>query len=102
MSPQTRVREARAPSGDRKSLQPRIQPLVFIEDKWDGCMDGEGIVSCGAVTPFLGFRFLEDFANPNFEHCSGRVVCRFTPVVTNKRVGHLLVQQIQNYGQMSL
>ena len=97
MPSQTRMRETRASSRNSKSLQTSIEPLVFINDKWDGCMDGEGIVGCRTLVPFLSFRFLEDFTDPNFEYCGGRVVRCFTPVVTNEGVCSLLVQQIQNY-----
>ena len=75
--------EARTPSCDSKSLQSRIELLVFIHDKWDSCMDGQRIVSCGALTPPIGFCFLEDLADPDFEYGGCRVVRRFAPVVTN-------------------
>jgi len=92
MSSQTGMRETRAPSRHSKSFQPRIKPLVFVNDKWDRCMHGQGIVSGGALTPSLGFRSLKNFADPNFEYRGCHVVCGFAPIITNKRVGRLLVQ----------
>ena len=86
------MREPRASSGDSERFQARIESLIFINDKWDGCMHGQGIVSGRALMPPVGFRFLEDFADPNFEHCGCDVVRRFTPIVTDERVSHLLVQ----------
>lgn len=61
-----------------------------MDDQRDGRVDRQGVVSCGAATPPLCFRFLENFANPNFEHRCCRVIGSLTPVVADKRVGHLL------------
>jgi len=86
------MRETRAPSRYSKSFQPRIKSLVFVNDKWDGCMHGQGIVSDGALTPPVGFRFLKDFADPNFEYRGCHIEGGFAPIIANKRVGRLLVQ----------
>ena len=86
------MRETRAPSRHGEGFQPGIKPLVFVNDKWDGCMHGQGVVSGSAFTPPLGFHSLKDLADPNFEYGGCHVECGFAPIITNKRVGHLLVQ----------
>lgn len=84
--------EAWTPTRDGESFQPGIKSLIFINDQWDRCMHGQGIVSGGTLAPPLGFYFLKNFADPNLEYRGCRVVCGFAPIIADERVGHLLVQ----------
>jgi len=68
------MRETRASSRESKGFQARIKSLIFIDDKRDGCMHSQGIVSGGALMPPISFRFLEDFADPNLEYSGCHVV----------------------------